>query len=235
MTAIVSILLAFLFNGLKPIHDINEANYNKRAVLGAVSSELPKNLKDMSDDEVAAVFTDNISQKVVNIKGEIIDPSEVEAMGYNGGKAEDIDMKKEKKKKDSEKILPVFEYTSDAGKKFYIVKVRGNGLWDEIWGNIALKKDLNTIAGVSFDHQAETPGLGAEIKDSKAFQEQFKGKKLYDSDGDYKSVLVRKGGAKDPMHEVDGISGATITADGVTEMMDRGMKYYENFFESIKS
>jgi len=64
MTAIVSILLAFLFNGLKPIHDINEANYNKRAVLGAVSSELPKNLKDMSDDEVAAVFTDILVRKL---------------------------------------------------------------------------------------------------------------------------------------------------------------------------
>ncbi len=234
MTAIVAILLAFLYNGLKPIHDLNEANYNKRAILGAVAGQLSTPLGDMSDEQVSDVFTNNIKQKVVDLDGQMVDASAVEALGYKGGQAENIDMKKEKKKADADKVLPVFEFTSDDGKQFYIVQVRGNGLWDEIWGNIALEKDLNTIAGVSFDHQAETPGLGAEIKDNPAFQSQFIGKKLYDSNGDYKSVFVRKGGAKDPVHEVDGISGATITADGVTEMMDRGMKYYEEFFNSIK-
>lgn len=234
MTAIVAVLLAFLFNGLKPIHDVNEANYNKRAILGAVAGQLPNPLKEMSDDQVASVFSNSIKQKVVNLDGQLVDAAAVEALGYKGGQAENIDMKKEKKKADADKVLPVFEFSSDDGKQFYIVQVRGNGLWDEIWGNIALEKDLNTIAGVSFDHQAETPGLGAEIKDNAAFQEQFIGKKLYDSNGVYKSVFVRKGGAKDPVHEVDGISGATITADGVTEMMGRGMKYYEKFFNSIK-
>ena len=107
-------------------------------------------------------------------------------------------------------------------------------MWDTIWGNIAFEDDLNTIAGVSFDHTAETPGLGAEIKDNAAWANQFVGKKIYNDDGSFRSVFVRKGGAKDPVFEVDGISGATITADGVTEMLARGLKYYEPFLNTVK-
>jgi Na+-transporting NADH:ubiquinone oxidoreductase subunit C len=150
-----------------------------------------------------------------------------------GLKAEDIDMAKERKKPEAERRLPLYVYEQD-GNGYYIVSVRGNGLWDEIWGNIALKEDLNTIAGASFDHKGETPGLGAEIKDNPAFPAQFKGKEIYD-EGEYVSVTVRKGGARDPQHEVDGISGATVTADGVTEMLYRGIKYYEPYFEDLRS
>jgi len=116
--------------------------------------------------------------------------------------------------------------------KYYIVSTTGKGLWDVIWGCIAIEDDMNTIAGVSFDHKAETPGLGAEIKDNSAWARQFNGKKLYDN-GDFRSVFVRKGGARDATYEVDGISGATITANGVTEMLERGIKYYEPFFNSL--
>ena len=93
---------------------------------------------------------------------------------------------------------------------------------------------MNTIAGVSFDHQGETPGLGAEIKDNPMFPKQFEGTKIYDDAGTYRSVMVRKGGRKNKIHEVDGISGATVTADGVTEMLVRGIKYYEPYFSKLK-
>ena len=146
--------------------------------------------------------------------------------------AEKIDMAKERKKPESERLLPLFIY-EQGGEKYYIVSVRGNGLWDEIWGNIALESDLSTITGAAFDHKGETPGLGAEIKDNPNFAKKFKGKKIYD-EGEYVSVTVRKGGAKDPEHDVDGISGATVTADGVTEMLHRGIKYYEPYFKTLK-
>src|SRR5690606_7287922 len=119
-----------------------------------------------------------------------------------------------------------YVYAGDDGKKFFILSVRGSGLWDEIWGNVALEEDLRTLAGASFDHKGETPGLGAEIKDNPAFSAQFLGKTIYDQTGEFTSVTVRKGGAKDPANEVDGISGATITCNGVTEMLDRGIQYY---------
>jgi len=89
------------------------------------------------------------------------------------------------------------------------------------------------VVGASFDHAGETPGLGAEIKDNPSFAKQFGGKKIY-RDGEYVSVGVIKGGAKNIAYEVDGISGATVTANGVGEMLYRGIKYYEPYFGKVK-
>ncbi|MCB0597465.1 MAG: NADH:ubiquinone reductase (Na(+)-transporting) subunit C, partial [Phaeodactylibacter sp.] len=133
---------------------------------------------------------------------------------------------------EAERRLPLYIYEHN-GEKFYILSVRGNGLWDEIWGNIALKSDGNTIAGAAFDHKGETPGLGAEIKDNPSFPAQFEGKKIYE-DGQFVSVKVRKGGAKNKEHEVDAISGATVTSDGVTEMLYRGIEYYQPFLKEVR-
>ena len=233
MTAVVAVILAALFNGLKPIHDKNEALYNKTAILSAIENQLPKKLDEMEGEEIETLFSTKMKQSVVSISGEAIDEALIKAR-HGGSKAENISLKTEKKIADEEKYLPVFEYQGDGGKKFYIASVRGSGLWDDIWGYVALEDDLNTLAGIAFGHKGETPGLGAEIKDNGAFKEQFKGKKIYDEDGNFKSIYVRKGGAKDPIHEVDGISGATITADGVTEMLDRGLQYYDSYFNTIK-
>ena len=216
------------------MHTENEAIFNKRAILKAVEIPLGKEVDNMTDEEVQEEFNANVEQMVLNMKGEEVSPEEVEARGYPGGKAEDVDMAKEKKKPEETRLRPLFIYEKD-GEKYYIVSVRGSGLWDEIWGNIAIKSDFETVAGVAFDHRGETPGLGAEIKDSKAFQDQFINKELYDEQGKFTSVIVRKGGAKDPRHEVDGISGATITSDGVTEMMYRGIGYYLPYFETLET
>ena len=232
MTALVAVVLAGMNTLLKATHDKNEAVYNKRAILSAVNDFLPKNVDELEDNEVEDIFS-KINQTVVKVDGSIVSQEEVIAAGYKEGTASSIDMGKERKKDVDEQILPAYVFNGDDGKKYYIVTVRGKGLWDEIWGNIALESDLNTIAGVAFDHTGETPGLGAEIKDNKDFYTQFKGKKIYE-DGKFRSVFVRKGGAKDPVYEVDGISGATITADGVTEMLDRGLRYYEPYFKSLK-
>ena len=140
-----------------------------------------------------------------------------------------IDMAKEKKKPEAERMYPVYKVNLD-NSSYYIFSVRGNGLWDAIWGNVALEQDMNTVAGVSFDHAGETPGLGAEIKDNATWRAQFVGKKIYDGDK-YVSIYVRKGGAIDKEHEVDGLSGATITADGVTEMLYNGLKAYEPYMD----
>ena len=233
MTSIVALVLAFLFNGLKDTHERNETVYNKKAILSAIENELGESISEMSDDRAEEIFATKINQTVVTVSGDQVEESFISER-YKGGKAENIDLKKEKKLAVDEKILPVFEFSTDSGDKYYIASVRGSGLWDDIWGYIALENDLNTIAGVAFGHKGETPGLGAEIKDNESWKSQFKGKKLYDENGNWKSVYVRKGGAKNQIHEVDGISGATITADGVTEMLDRGLKYYESYFETLK-
>lgn len=234
MTVVVAVVLAGMTTVLKPLHKKNEAIFNKKAVLAAIQTKLGEDVKasDLPDDEVQGLFDNNITQFVVDADGNNITSEQVEGRGYKGGLAEHVDMKKEKKRSLEERFFPVYVY-EDAGEKTYIITVRGNGLWDEIWGNIALKDDFSTVVGASFDHQGETAGLGAEIKDNPGFPRQFQGKSIYNSEGDYTSVVVRKGGARNPAFEVDGISGATVTCDGVSDMLYDGIKYYMPYFKSV--
>ncbi len=229
MTSVVALLLAGMYTVLKPIHDVNEKNFNRKEVLKAVGSVFEatdgKSVESLSDTEVEEIFSSRIQQYAVNTNGDIIE----------GVVAEDIDMAKERKKPESEQKLPFYIYDGGAEGTYYIVTVRGNGLWDEIWGNVALRADFKTIAGVAFDHKGETPGLGAEIKDNSAFPRAFVGKTIYSETGVFRGIDIVKGGVKNADYEIDVISGATVTAEGVEEMMDRGIEYYENTFEDIKS
>lgn len=233
MTAIVAVVLAGLSTSLKDIHDRNEAIYNKKSILASVANHLDMDFSKISNEEVLQIFDTQIEQIVTDTDGNVLSEEQVMDAGYTSGKAEDLDLKNENKKLPQDKLLPVFLFTKADGNKYPIVYTRGKGLWDEIWGCIALESDYNTIAGVSFDHKAETPGLGAEIKDNKSFPKSFIGKKIY-NEGDLTSVKVRKGDAKDPIYEVDGISGATITADGVTEMLSRCLNEYDSYFKAVK-
>ncbi len=228
MTVIVALMLTGIRQATIEVAEQNEDIFNKRAVLAAVNDHLGMGegvkADDLTDEQVLEIFDTKVKQTSLNTQGQAVD----------GVMAEDIDMAKEKKKDVAERTLPLFEYSYE-GNNFYILSVRGNGLWDEIWGYIALGSDKNTIIGASFDHQGETPGLGAEIKDNKKFPASFKGKKINDESGQFVSVLVKKGGAeKGNPHQVDGISGATVTADGVTEMLKRGLKYNEPYLKSLK-
>jgi Na+-transporting NADH:ubiquinone oxidoreductase subunit C len=234
MTALVALMLAFLFTALKPIHDKNEALYSKRAILAAVESKIDTKMSDLSDEEIQAIFDKSITQQVIDTKGNVLNEEQIAEMSYGATKAEEIDMAKQKKKPESDRILPLYIYTADNGEKYYIFSARGNGLWDAIWGNIALEDDLNTIAGVSFDHQQETPGLGAEIKENAKWKSQYIGKKFYNNAGELISIDAVKGGAKDPNHEIDAISGATITSDGVDDMLKNYMKMYAPYLNKLK-
>lgn len=230
MTVIVAFVLAGLFTFLKPIHQANEAVFNKKAVLSAVD----KNAKNYTDEEVLAKF-ETVTQEVYNIKGEKLDEAKVKELRNfkdKVGKAEDLDLAKEKKKDDKDRLFPMYVFENG---KVNVIAVRGNGLWDEIWGYIALDESFNKIIGASFDHKGETPGLGAEIKDNPAFPASFKGKEIFNADGKFVSVLVKKGGAdKSNKHAVDGISGATVTCDGVTDMLEDGIQYYMPLIENAR-
>lgn len=223
LTASVAVGLTGLREATKSKAAQNEDIFNKRAILSAVEDYLPdgKKVSALSDAEVSSLF-EQMEQPVLNMQGETLE----------GVQAEDIDMARERKKPESERRLPLYIYEHD-GEKFYILSVRGNGLWDEIWGNIAIKSDGNTVAGAAFDHRGETPGLGAEIKDNPAFSGQFQGKKIFE-DGEYVSIDVVKPGVQETEHTVDGISGATVTGDGVAEMLYRGIKYYQPFLNEIR-
>jgi len=149
----------------------------------------------------------------------------------------DINMKAEVKKPVAEQRFPIF-IADVEGKKYYVIPLYGKGLWDDIWGYIALEEDLNTVKGVKFGHKGETPGLGAEIT-KQWFENQFIGEKIYDQDGTFRGITLLKGN-KDPEnkdkedHEVDAISGSTLTSNGVTNMLQERLKHYIPFFDKMR-
>ena len=101
----------------------------------------------------------------------------------------------------------------------FILPLSGKGLWGGIGGYLALDEDKNTIYGVNFNHESETPGLGAKIVEP-PFREQFEGKHIRNGEGEVVSVAVLKAGNKaEGQEQVDAISGATITSSGVSTML----------------
>lgn len=127
--------------------------------------------------------------------------------------------------------LKLYICTLDSKEKIYIIPVHGTGLWGPIWGYVALKSDMNTIYGATFEHKGETPGLGAEINTAD-FCKQFEGKQIFQN-GKLISILVVKGGANpQATNEVDAISGGTITSKAVEAMLLNNFTEYQNFFES---
>ena len=116
------------------------------------------------------------------------------------------------------------------GNTKYILSVNGMGLWGPIWGYIALNSDKQTVYGAYFNHASETAGLGAEIKDSKAWQDLFKGKQAI-IDG--KVVLsVKKSTDIKPEERsycVDGVTGSTLTCNGVDMMLKKSIALYSDF------
>ncbi len=110
------------------------------------------------------------------------------------------------------------------GEKKYVFPLKGMGLWGGISAFVAVNDDLNTIYGAYFNHESETAGLGAEIKDSQAWQEKFQGKKIQDEQGNMAIAVVKK--VENPASEVDCVTGATLTSNGVSDMLRDGLKSY---------
>ena len=162
---------------LKPKQDENIANDKRKQILSAV------HMTPASDNSIQDTFNKYIvAGYLLDKEGQIVDSTQNVAF--------DVDMKNNIKA--SERKLPVFKCRLDDGSIKYIVPVYGAGLWGPIWGYIAVDDNGTDIYGAYFSHEGETPGLGAEIS-KPAFQDQFKGKKLY-KDGQFKPISVLKKG-----------------------------------------
>lgn len=239
MVVIVATGLSLGYSGLKPYQDENKRIEKIQYILKAAG--IPSQKK-----EASGIYDKHlIAEWVLNPEtGEPVSIYLADGSFQQGSqRAFDIDMKKllsarkafkEGKTKENPG-LPLFVLKNDKGDTVYIIPVRGRGLWGPLWGNIAVGTDLNTITGSTFDHQGETPGLGAEIN-KEFFSEQFVGKKLFSTSGTFESVHVIKGGVvnlpdEKKAHNVDGISGGSITSNGVSEMLLDCLKYYEPFFK----
>jgi len=216
MVLVVALLLSVSYVQLKPFQDRNIELEKKQNILSSVGINI---LREEAEDTYDKYI---IEEVVVDNQGEKV-------LGYS---AFDIDLAKEIKKSSEDQLLPLFVSEMN-GKKQYIIPLRGKGLWGPIWGFISLESDLNRVFGAVFDHKAETPGLGAEINQD-FFQLPFKGKEIF-KDNTLMSVKVVKGGAsKDDLYAVDGISGGTITSDGVTDMLYERLSMYTAYLNKMK-
>lgn len=215
MTLIVAISLSLVSEGLKPKQEKNVALDKKRSILNSVTEATMENADD--------IYEERIEEMVVDVDGKKLE----------GVQAFDVNLQDELKKEPENRQLPLYLYTDKNGNQNYIFPLRGSGLWGPIYGYAALENDLSTVAGVSFGHDSETPGLGAEIT-TNWFQEQFVGKKLVE-DGDFRFQVLKGTGNDLTEHQVDGISGATITADGVQDMLEAQYQLYSTYFKKIKN
>ena len=230
MVLVVGALLAFTASSLKPTIAENERMEKQQNILYAmgVNDNGETDVTFISTDKVGKAFSEYITKQVV------IDGNEVK----ENNEAYLIDVKKEqaKAKSGGTRRLPLFIGEKD-GKTFYIAPIYGKGLWDAIWGYVAMDKDM-VVQGVYFDHKGETPGLGANIK-QRYFMDDFYGEHLLTENDVFKGITVAKGN-NDPKnedkedHEVDALAGATITGDGVTAMIKKDLKLYQPYFETLK-
>lgn len=212
LVVVVAALLAIVALSLQPAQNRNIENEKRQNILRSVNiPSTAENSKEVFDKYI-------VKQFIVNSKGEEV-----------AGDAFTVDLAKQAKKPCNEKLLPVFVANIDGSTK-YILPIYGNGLWGPLWGYISLNDDKNTIYGSVFDHKGETPGLGAEITTGQ-FQAQFNGKMIFDN-SKLVSILVKKGGGAVGAHEVDGISGGTITSKGVENMIKNYLTCYEPFLKS---
>lgn len=226
MTVVIGGILSFTSQVLAPAQKKSIELDTKQSILSAVMT-LEKG------DDALAIYSKRIKSMVVDIDGNLIEKNRK----GNTIIAEEVNILKNYKMDRSTREYPVFEYMSESNPdeiEAYILPLYGAGLWNAIYGYVALEKDLNTIKGVSFGHVQETPGLGARI-DSKEIQVRYQGKTIFDESGNLVSVVMLKGEKKDPSlfgtHEVDGMSGSTLTAKGLNAMVKDYLGCYEPFIK----
>lgn len=219
LSVITAIVLAVAAVGLKPAQEANSALDKKSNILRAVR------LSFSERSQIEDTYAKGIQEMVLNAAGEVV----------NDVKVSEINLKTEAGKTPQERRLPLYVFTEQTGKKYYIVPMQGVGLWGAIWGYLSIQDDFSTVYGAFFDHKSETPGLGAEIAEM-PFQEQFQGKQIME-EGQFVSVNVIKKTDKSDFgaeHRVDAISGGTITSKGTSNMIKNGLEPYLAYFEKLK-
>lgn len=217
---IVAFLLAFVSKVLEPQSLANERIDRKKQILASL------NLRNLDNEKIEATYAKVISKdEIINQQGEIV----------ASGDQQDKDGFSLSMKEISAQKLPVFickvSDPAEQNSTKYVFPLLGKGLWGSIWGYIALNSDLRTVYGVYFTHQSETAGLGARITEA-AFQKEFEGKKISkDGSSQIDLSVVKNGKVADVSIECDGITGATLTSNGVNDMIQQCLSNYKRFLK----
>ena len=232
LVVVVGTLLAAIDSSLKDKIRINKILEKQQNILYAIgiNENEGNSVNFIAADKAEEEFNKYVTKQIYIQGDEVIEDD----------KAYLIDVKKQKalaKDPSYMRKLPLFIAEKD-GRILYVAPIRGKGLWDAIWAYVSVDEDM-VIRGIYFDHKAETPGLGANIK-QRFFMDDFIGESLLDSQGNFKGVTVSKTNL-DPKNEdkydneVDAIAGSTITGDGVTAMIRSDLSLYQPYFNSLNN
>ncbi len=207
MVILVAFMLAFTSIVLKPTQDANVENDTKGQILTSLNMDIKA-----KGFNVAEQFTK--VQDMLWKDGELV-PYEGKFLSSYASAIKEGE-------------LHVF-VTEVEGETKYILPVTGRGLWGSLWGYVSLNADKKTVYGTYFYHSSETAGLGARLGE-RWFQEQFNGKPLFEGENTEAVALkVVKAGAASAETEVNGITGATLTCNGVDAMVREGLSAYIDF------
>lgn len=221
MVVIVALLLAIISSALKDRQNTNVRLDKMKQILSSINV-------DTEGQDAEAVFHEYIKQQLVlNSEGGIIENPAAPAF--------EIEVKKQLSLPLEKRNLPLYVAEVD-GQTKYIISLYGAGLWGPIWGYISLDADKNTVFGTYFSHASETPGLGANIAE-KEFQQRFitpVRRQIFNDKDEFVSILVMKKSERNPandLHEIDAISGGTITSKGVQKMLYDCIGQYEKYLQ----
>jgi Na+-transporting NADH:ubiquinone oxidoreductase subunit C len=219
VTIILGILLALASTALKDRQDLNEEMDIKKHILHALGIA-PQ--PEWSSADIKTIFNQNIQGIVIDDSGKV----------QEGMKPEDLNPDEDLH------LHPVFIKHSDGKVEGYAIPISGKGLWSTLYGYFAVEPDGRTVKGITFYKHGETPGLGGEVE-KEWFQKNFIGKRFVDDQGQLVSIQVIKGhvdeSSPEAYHQVDGISGATMTGKGVTKFLKANLEVYEPYFRKIRS
>ena len=197
---------------VRPEQNLNIENEKKLKILAAAGIVTDEVEKEFSNIET--LYVDFASGQLVQVENNY-DHIKASASAQSSSivpKDQDIAILKRR-----ENIAPIYVWYSDEEKiQKVVLPIRGYGLWGTLYGYISLDSDLNTVKGIEYYDHKETPGLGGEV-DNPDWKSDWDGKKVYDSSG--KVILYVTKGPSSEEYEIDGISGATLTSNGVTNMI----------------
>ena len=219
-TIILGFLLSFVSTSLKETQEINEEIDIMKNIL--YSLEFSEKDGSWTEEEVKNIFDSSVIQKVVSVDGEVIEnltPSEIPTDKI-------------------ETQLPLYIKIVNNSIDGYAIPISGKGLWSTLYGYFALENDGSTVKGIRFYKHGETPGLGGEVEKD-WFTNNFVGKRITDMNGRLVSIQSIKGqvdtSSPNAYHQVDGISGATMTTRGLNEFLMNDLKKYDSFFQKVRT
>lgn len=211
MVVVVAFILAFISSSLRNIQEANVANDKRGQILSALNIREVKNVEQKFGEVI-------LRDMIVNTKGEVLDSTG----GFN------VEAKDITAKNDADKKLPLYVAKVE-NDTLYVLPLYGRGLWGGLFGYLALKKDFTTVYGSNYTHQSETAGLGARIVEQE-FQEKFIGKIAFADTTFSKVSLGMSKKPEFPSSEVDMITGATLTCNGMDAMFKDCLAPYKNYF-----